>query len=176
MSERKNYLLNVNSVKAIAKQEPPAKRKRYSDGDSLYLIHDPKGSLYWVMTYRYKSDKDIKPKQKSFHIGTYRSSKQELDTVFKPEVTLKQARLERDRAKDLLSKGIDPSVHKNKDKVSVEQKDLFNVIAQSYINEKSNTTPKNIQKLQTYLDKHVAPLTPAVKSVQLNLGDFNYAA
>lgn len=96
MAERKNYLLNVNGVKAIAKLAPPAKRKRYSDGDSLYLVHDPKGSLYWVMTYRYQSDKDIKPKQKTFHIGTYRSSKQDVDTVFKPDVTLKQARLERD--------------------------------------------------------------------------------
>ena len=63
MAERKNYLLNVNGVKAIAKLAPPAKRKRYSDGDSLHLVHDPKGSLYWVMTYRYQSDKDIKPKQ-----------------------------------------------------------------------------------------------------------------
>ena len=34
---------------------------------------------------------------------------------------------------------------------------LLNVIAQSYINDKSNTTPKNVQKLQTYLDKHLAP-------------------
>ena len=59
MAERKNYLLNVNGVKSIAKLVPPAKRKRYSDGDSLHLVHDPKGSLYWVMTYRYQSDKDI---------------------------------------------------------------------------------------------------------------------
>lgn len=106
MAERRNYLLNVNGVKAIAKLAPPAKRKRYSDGDSLHLVHDPKGSLYWVMTYRYQSDKDIKPKQKTFHIGTYSSSKQDVDTVFKPEVTLKQARTERDRAKALLAEGV----------------------------------------------------------------------
>jgi integrase len=157
MAERKNYLLNVNGIKAIAKLAPPAKRKRYSDGDSLHLVHDPKGSLYWVMTYRYQSDKDIKPKQKTFHIGTYRSSKQDVDTVFKPDVSLKQARSLRDKAKTLLADGIDPAIDKNKHKNSVEQKDLFNVIAQSYINDKSDTTAKNVQKLQTYLDKHVAP-------------------
>ncbi|MGP4714210.1 MULTISPECIES: hypothetical protein [unclassified Psychrobacter] len=46
MAERKNYLLNINGVKAIAKLDPPTKRKRYSDGDNLHLVHDPKGSLY----------------------------------------------------------------------------------------------------------------------------------
>jgi len=37
MAERKNHLLNVNGVKAIAKLAPQAKRKRYSDGDSAKL-------------------------------------------------------------------------------------------------------------------------------------------
>ena len=50
MNKRKNYLLTDNGVKAIAKQSAPTKRTRHSDGDSLSLIHDPKGSLYWVMS------------------------------------------------------------------------------------------------------------------------------
>ena len=155
MSERKNYLLTDTGVKAIAKQSAPAKRTRYSDGDSLYLIHDPKGSLYWVMAYRYQSNKDIKSKQKTFHVGTYRSSKQLIDASFKPEVTLKQARSERDNAKTLLADGIDPTEHKNQHKHNFEEKDLFKVIAKSYIDEKSKTTTKNVQKLQGFLDNHI---------------------
>ena len=155
MNERKNYLLTDNSVKAITKQSAPAKRTRYSDGDSLYLIHDPKGSLYWVMSYRYQTNKDIKTKQKSFHIGTYKSSGQLIDASFRPEVTLKQARLERDKAKALVAEGIDPTEHKNQHKHNFEQKDLFEVIAKSYIAEKSQTTPKNVQKLQGFLDNHI---------------------
>lgn len=77
MSKRKNYLLSDNGVKSIAKQSPPAKRVRYSDGDSLSLIHDPQGALYWVMSYRYQSDKDIKPKQKTYHIGSYKPASQQ---------------------------------------------------------------------------------------------------
>lgn len=155
MAERKNFLLNVNRIKAIAKLAPPAKRKRYSDGDSLYLVHDPKGSLYWVMTYRYQSDKDIKPKQKTYQIGIYKSSKQMIDSSFKPHVSLKQARIERDKAKALLADGIDPTEHKSVEKNNFEQKDLFKVIAKSYIDEKSKTTAKNVQKLQGFLDNHI---------------------
>lgn len=155
MSKRKNYLLSDNGVKSIAKQSPPAKRVRYSDGDSLSLIHDPQGALYWVMSYRYQSDKDIKPKQKTYHIGSYKPASQQVDSQFKPEVSLKQARIERDKAKQLLADGIDPNEQKSKEKNQYEQKDLFKVIARAYISEKQETTPKNVQKLKGFLNNHI---------------------
>lgn len=155
MNKRKNYLLTDNGVKAIAKRSAPIKRTRHSDGDSLSLIHDPKGSLYWVMSYRYQSDKDIEPKQKTYHIGTYKLSSQVIDTNFKPEVSLKQARLARDSAKKLINDGIDPTEYKNRSKNQYEQKDLFKIIAKNYMSEKSKTTSKNVQKLQGFLDNHI---------------------
>ena len=54
------------------------------------------------MAYRYQSDKDIKPKQKTLHIGSYKIANQTLDSKFTPEISLKQARIERDKAKQLL--------------------------------------------------------------------------
>lgn len=155
MNKRQNYLLSDNGVKSIAKQSLPAKRMRHSDGDSLYLIHDPKGSLYWVMAYRYQSDKDIKPKQKTLHIGSYKTANQTIDSKFTPEISLKQARIERDKAKELLAEGIDPKEHREKEKNRFEQKDLFKVIADAYISEKQDTTPKNVQKLKGYLNNHI---------------------
>lgn len=155
MTKRKNYLLSSSGVLAIAKQPAPAKLTRYSDGDSLYLIHHPNGSLFWQMPYRFQCNKSIKPKQKTYQIGIFKSAKQEIDTTFKPEVSLKQARLERDKAKKLLADGIDPLEYKNKEKNKYEQKDLFKVIATAYISEKQDTTPKNIQKLQGFLDNHI---------------------
>ena len=109
------------------------------------------------MTYRYQSDKYLKPKQKTYQIEIYKPAKQAIDSKFKPEVSLKEARLSRDKAQALLSDGVDPTKHKNHEINDFEQKDLFRVIAKSYINEKSSTTPKNIQKLHNYLDKHIAP-------------------
>ena len=155
MNKRKDYLLTDNSVKSIAKQSAPDKVTRHSDGNSLSLIQHPNGSLFWQISYRYQSDKDINPKQKTYQIGIYKSSKQVIDTSFKPQVSLKQARIERDRAKALLADGIDPTAHKSIEKNNFEQKDLFKVIAKSYMDEKSKTTIKNVQKLQGFLDNHI---------------------
>ena len=157
MTRRQDYRLTDAGVKAIAKQFTPTKVTRHGDGNNLYLIQHPNGSLFWQMTYRYQSDKDLKPKQKTYQIGIYKPAKQAIDSTFKPEVSLKEARLARDKAQALLSDGIDPTEHKSYEKNNFEQKDLFRVIARSYINERSSTTPKNVQKLHNYLDKHVAP-------------------
>lgn len=157
MTRRQDYRLTDAGVKAIAKQSTPVKVTRHGDGNNLYLIQHPNGSLFWQMTYRYQSDKDLKPKQKTYQIGIYKPAKQTIDSAFKPEVSLKEARLARDKAQALLSDGVDPTEHKNYEKSNFEQKDLFRVIAKSYINERSSTTPKNVQKLHNYLDKHIAP-------------------
>ena len=157
MTRRQDYRLTDAGVKTIAKQSTPTKVTRHADGNNLYLIQHPNGSLFWQMTYRYQSDKDLKPKQKTYQIGIYKPAKQSIDSTFKPEVSLKEARLARDKAQALLADNIDPTEHKNHEKNNFEQKDLFRVIAKSYINEKSSTTPKNIQKLHNYLDKHIAP-------------------
>lgn len=144
MNKRRNYLLSDNGVKSIAKQPPPAKRTRHPDGNSLYQTHDPKGSLYWVMAYRYQSDKDIKPKQKTLHIGSYKTASQTIDSKFTLEVSMKQARIERDQAKQLLADGIDPKEHREKEKNRFEQKHLFRVLANAYISKKQDATPKNV--------------------------------
>ncbi|MGP5405913.1 integrase arm-type DNA-binding domain-containing protein, partial [Psychrobacter celer] len=121
------------------------------------LIQHPNGSLFWQMTYRYQSPKDLKPKQKTYQIGIYKSAKQIIGSTFKPEVSLKEARLVRDKAQALLADNIDPTEHKNNDKNNYEQKDLFKIIAKSYIDEKSTTiSKKNIQKLHNYLNRSLA--------------------
>ena len=157
MTKRKDYRLTDAGVKALAKQMPPQKIIRHSDGNNLYLIQHPNGSLFWQVTYRYQSDKDLKPEQNTYQIGIYKSARQTIDSTFKPEVSLKEVRLARDKAQALLNDGIHPTEHKNHEKNNFEQKDLFRVIAKSYVNERSSTTPKNIQKLHNYLDKHIAP-------------------
>lgn len=78
-----------------------------------------------------------------------------IDSSFKPQISLKQARIERDKAKALLADGIDPTEHKSIEKNNFEQKDLFKVIAKSYLNGKSKTTAKNVQKLQGFLNNHI---------------------
>lgn len=71
-----------------AKAEQKTYRK--SDGKGLYIEIRPTGSKYWRLAYRFTG------KQKTLALGVY------------PEVGLSEARGERDVARKLLRKGIDP--------------------------------------------------------------------
>jgi integrase len=75
----------------IAKAEP--KPYKISDSGGMYLLVHPNGSKYFRYDYRFAG------KRRTAAIGVY------------PDLSLKQARVERDRIKSLLSSGFDPSVH-----------------------------------------------------------------
>ena len=64
------------------------------DKKGLRLLIKPNGAKYWRMKYRFAG------KQKTLTLGVY------------PEVSLKDARIERDQARLQINKGIDPSREK----------------------------------------------------------------
>lgn len=74
----------------IAKPEP--KPFKIADNGGMYLLVQPNGSKYFRFDYRFAG------KRRTAAIGVY------------PDLSLKQARVERDRIKSLISSGIDPSV------------------------------------------------------------------
>lgn len=74
----------------IAKPEP--KPFKIADNGGMYLLVQPNGSKYFRFDYRFAG------KRRTAAIGVY------------PDLSLKQARVERDRIKGLISSGIDPSV------------------------------------------------------------------
>jgi integrase len=63
------------------------------DGGGLFLLIQ-QGRKYWRLKYRYGN------KERSLALGVY------------PEVSLADARIQRDKARDLISKGIDPNSHR----------------------------------------------------------------
>ncbi len=63
-------------------------------GGSLYLHVMPNGSKYWRLKYSYEG------KQKTYAIGVY------------PDISFGAAQDERDKAKALLKRGIDPVAHR----------------------------------------------------------------
>ncbi len=75
------------------------KPRKLFDGDGLFLLVNASGR-YWRMKYR------MDGKEKLLALGVY------------PDVTLKEARKERDAAKALLAKGIDPSTDKRDKKAT----------------------------------------------------------
>jgi integrase len=82
----------------IKAAKPKDKPYKLSDGEGLVLLIQPNGSKWWRFRYRYNG------KEKMLSIGTY------------PEVTLKEARLLRVTASDLLKQDIDPSLHRQEQK------------------------------------------------------------
>lgn len=91
----------------IKAAKPKEKAYKLSDGEGLVLLIQPNGSKWWRYRYRFNG------KEKMLSIGTY------------PEVTLKEARLLRVTASDLLRQGTDPSQHRQ------EQKQLEAIAAEN---------------------------------------------
>ena len=75
---------------AIKAFKPKAKQYKQADEKGLFLIVRPNGGKWWRLKYRFDG------KEKLLALGTY------------PDVGLKDARLRRDEARELLAAGIDP--------------------------------------------------------------------
>lgn len=75
----------------VRSARPAEKSYRLFDGGGMYLEVSPTGSRYWRLKYR------INSREKRISLGVY------------PGVTLKEARDRRDCARHLVSKGVDPS-------------------------------------------------------------------
>lgn len=73
-----------------------AKAYKLSDGQQLYLHVTPAGGRHWRMNYQLRGGNGGKGLQKTLTIGSY------------PAISLKDARAARDRAKEMLAKGLEP--------------------------------------------------------------------
>ena len=88
------------SLTAVQIKEAKASQKDYklSDAEGMYLLVKSNGNKYWRLDYRFAG------KRKTYAMGVY------------PQVSLKQARESRFKAKMLLSEGKDPSQIKRESK------------------------------------------------------------
>ena len=91
---------------AVKSAKPAPTLAKMSDSGGLQLWITPEGGKYWRLAYRYDG------KQRLLSIGTY------------PAIGLKQARNARDRAKEHLATGQDPSQKKKLDKLAAEAKSV----------------------------------------------------
>jgi len=89
--------LNDARIRAFKSGDRPTK---HGDGGGLLLIVNPNGSKLWRMVYRYGG------KQKQLSFGAW------------PDVSLAQARAQREEARKLLADDIDPSQKKKQDRIA----------------------------------------------------------
>jgi integrase len=84
----------------IRNAKPLEKPYKLSDGGGMYLEVMPNGSKYWRLKYRFAG------KEKRLALGVY------------PNLSLSEARDERDKAKDVLKRGLDPSQQRKVEKIT----------------------------------------------------------
>jgi len=108
-----------------------ARPVKLSDSGGLHLLIQAHGSKLWRMAYRFDG------KQKTLALGIY------------PIVTLQDARQQRDEAKRLLAKGIDPSAQRRLDKQTTATGNTFKRVAEEVLGklEKEGRAPRTLGKL-----------------------------
>lgn len=129
--------LNVKQVEAAKAQDKPYKM---TDGGGLYLNVSVTGAKSWRLKYRF--DK----KEKLLTIGLY------------PSVSLSEARKARDKAKDDLSNGIDPSDIK-KEKKFAKVEDTFSQVFSEWFDFKKDTwSEKYRTELLSMFNSDILPI------------------
>jgi integrase len=107
----------------------------------MYLHVKPAGK-YWRMDYRFSG------KAKTLALGTY------------PEVSLLKARQRRDKARELLADGVDPSAEKKAAKQAgiAASANTFEVVAREWLDKtKADRMASTHAKVTTWLEKDVFP-------------------
>lgn len=114
---------------------------RYSDGGNMYLLVKA-GGKYWRMDYSHAE------KRKTLALGVY------------PAVSLLKARQRREKARELLAEGIDPSAAKQEEKAAqvAASASTFEVVAREWLDKtKADRMASTHAKVTTWLEKDVIP-------------------
>ena len=133
--------LNDTFIKNSTKHSGKPAGDKYTDGGGMYLLVTASGK-YWRMNYRFNE------KRKTLALGVY------------PTVTLAEARKRREKAREQLSKGIDPNAAKRQEKQVKADLDAntFELVARAWL-KKTAVTRKEItqNRITTLLEHDVFP-------------------
>jgi len=122
----------------IKNAKPKDKPFKLTDEKGLFLLINPNGSKYFRLKYRYDG------KEKVLALGVY------------PDTSLKMAREQRDKARELLANGIDPSETKKAAKTA--KSNTFESVVRDWLASTAHTV-RDIthQKKVRHFERHVFP-------------------
>jgi len=133
--------LNDTFIKNSTKHSGKSAGDKYTDGGGMYLLVTASGK-YWRLNYRFDE------KRKTLALGGY------------PTVTLAEARKRREKAREQLSKGIDPNAAKREEKQAKADlaANTFELVARAWL-KKTAVTRKEItqSRITTLLEHDVFP-------------------
>lgn len=125
----------------VRSAKPREKFYKLTDGDGLYLHVTEKGSKLWRFRYRFDG------KEKLLAFGSY------------PEISLFDARLRRDQARQQLAHGIDPgAVKKAKKQAATAKQETFEAVAREWHKTfLASWTPRHAQTILSRLKHDLIP-------------------
>lgn len=115
---------------ALRHLKTPTKTTKIADEKGLYIQLEPSGSKLWRLKYRFAG------KEKRLSFGAY------------PEVSLREARDERDAARAMLRKGTDPGEARKIGKLAGEERAAndFQAVAEEWLAKRSDEVVESYQK------------------------------
>ena len=129
---------------AVQNAKPRENSYALTDGNSLHLLVKPNGSKLWRFRYRFAG------KPNMLGLGSF------------PEISLADARTQRDARRKLLANGLDPSRQKKLDKITAKSaaNNTFGAIAEEHLKnqEEGGTAASTMAKNRWYLQVLAAPL------------------
>ncbi|GGG04050.1 MULTISPECIES: tyrosine-type recombinase/integrase [Cysteiniphilum] len=147
--------LTIAQLNAI---KPKEKQFKVADEKGLYILAKPSGSLLWRFDYRFSG------KRKTMSLGSY------------PELSLKEARKERDLARLKLDDGIDPQTEKKKEKLSEQSKDTFGYYLWRWFDKnRVNYTGRKVEKdTKSKIDRHIVPYLSDRRIEEITVKDIKH--
>jgi integrase len=125
--------MSLTDIKVKSLKPCPTKNYKEPDEKGLYLLIRKDGSKYWRFKYRFCK------KEKLLALGVY------------PEISLANARIQRDEAREQIRKGIDPSVNKKAIAIARQEsaENSFEVMANEWlmVHQKSEASDIRIRNL-----------------------------
>lgn len=129
--------LTATKVKSL---KPEKTQKKHFDSKGLFLLVTPKGGKWWRFKYRFNGKEGL------ISLGTY------------PEVSLAEAREQRDEARKLVRKGVNPSAFRKQQKMKAlfAANNSFESIAREWLNKQEgfwadSTSQKANRRLEIFI-------------------------
>lgn len=122
------------------------------DGGGLFLLIEPSGRKGWRFKYRFGG------REKLISFGTY------------PQVSLAEARREREKARDFVSRGIDPAIVKKVEKQErIERHEYtFRRLAENWLEHQTSLATTTLNMTKRRLERDVFPAIGSIPVADLN--------
>ncbi|ULR32777.1 integrase arm-type DNA-binding domain-containing protein [Dickeya fangzhongdai] len=131
--------MSLNDSK-IRNLKPSAKPYKVSDSHGLYLLVNPGGSRLWYLKYR------INRKESRLGLGAY------------PDVSLADARQQRDGIRKLLAQNINPAHHRAAEKAPRSPEKSFKAVALDWHKSNRTWSENHAARLLSSMNNHLFPV------------------